>query len=155
MEEIRIKLLKLSERVNLNLNVPLMKRRAVRKTVSVPRAAVSGELSICLSVYLCLSVCLSIYLCLSVYLSVYLSMSVCLSIYLSVCLSMSVCLSIYLSVCLSMSVCLSIYLSISVCLFVYVCLSLSIYIFQSPPTVRRPVDTQQSTIQEENSTYYQ
>lgn len=36
MAEIRIKLSKLSERVNLHLDVPLMKRRVVRKVASVP-----------------------------------------------------------------------------------------------------------------------
>ena len=41
MAEIRVKLLKLSERVNIHLDVPLMKRR-VRKIASVPPLKVSG-----------------------------------------------------------------------------------------------------------------
>ena len=43
MAEIRIKLSKLSERVNLHLDVPLMKRRVVRKVASVPPLMVSEK----------------------------------------------------------------------------------------------------------------
>ena len=41
MAEIRLKLSKLTEHVNLHLDVPLMKKRAIRKVASVPPVTVS------------------------------------------------------------------------------------------------------------------
>ena len=42
MAEVREKLSRLAERINLHLDVPLMKKRVMRKTASVPIAAVSS-----------------------------------------------------------------------------------------------------------------
>ncbi|XP_074495837.1 coiled-coil domain-containing protein 180-like isoform X6 [Sebastes fasciatus] len=113
-----------------------------RKLLSTSRAEMVRQLSVCLSLPVCLSesetaVCLSVSTCLSLRdgeTAVCLSLPVCLSEMvrqLSVCLSLPVCLSEMvrrLSVCLYLSVSemvrqLSVCLSLPVCLFLPVCLS--------------------------------
>ena len=81
----------------------------------------TGLLSVCLFLSVCVYVCLSFFVsvCLSVCISVCLPVYVCLCVCLSVCVY--VCLSVCMSVCLCVCVCLSVCLF--VCLFITCCMT--------------------------------